>query len=142
MAIPAVLPSVSGPHRNRALAAAPRVRAIELRTAGLTYQEIADQLGYRNRGAVYNIIAAALKARTADAVDDLQHLEGARLDALQQALWAKAMEGDLPAVAAIVRIIQARCRLYGLTGKTTPMPPSATAPTVVLSPEEVTELRS
>ena len=35
----------------------------------------------------------------------LQHLEGARLDALQQVLWAKAMEGDLPAAAAVVRII-------------------------------------
>ena len=42
--------------------------------------------------------------------------EGARLDALQQALWAKAMEGDLPAAAAVVRIIQTRCRLYGLAG--------------------------
>jgi hypothetical protein len=45
------------------------------------------------------------------AVDNLQHLEGARLDALQRALWAKAMEGDLLSVACIVRIIQARCRL-------------------------------
>ena len=73
---------------------------------------------------------------SADSVDNLQHLEGARLDALQQALWAKAMGGDLPAVAAIVRIIQARCRLYGLTGNTTnPRPP--TSRTVVMSSEEV-----
>jgi len=44
-------------------------------------------------------------------------VEGARLDALQQALWAKAMEGDLPAAAVVVRIIQTRCRLYGLGGR-------------------------
>jgi len=37
--------------------------------------------------------------------------QGARLDALQQAPWAKAMEGDLPAAAAVVRIIQTWCRL-------------------------------
>jgi hypothetical protein len=73
---------------------------------GWTYQEIAHELGYANRGAVYNIVAAALDTHTTETVDTLQHLEGARLDALQQALWAKAMEGDLPAVAAIVRIIQ------------------------------------
>ena len=91
---------------------------------------------------MHNLVAAAVKACTTEAVENLQHLEGARLDALQQALWAQALEGDLPAVAAIVRIIQTRCRLYGLTGKTTPMPPSATPRTVVLSPEEVTELRS
>ena len=68
-----------------------------------------------------------------EAVENLQHLEGARLDALQQGLWAKAMEGDLPTVAAIVRMIQARCRLYGLIGQTrNPLPP--TPETVVLSP--------
>ena len=61
---------------------------------------------------------------------------GRTLDALQQALWAKAMEGDLPAVAGIVRIIQARCRLYGVTGRgPNPLPPT-TPRTVVLSPEE------
>jgi hypothetical protein len=71
----------------------------------------------------------------------MQHAEGARLDALQQALWAKAMEGDLPAVAAIVRIIQVRCRLYGLnTRSPNPRPPAPR--TVVLSPGEVTALRS
>src|SRR4051812_38836837 len=127
----AELPKVNGQHRNRALAAARKVKAIELRTAGLTYQEIADRLGYSGRGAVHNIVSAALKTCTTEAVDNLQHLEGARLDALQQALWAKAMEGDMPAVAGIVRIIQTRCRLYGLTART-PMP---TAPrTVVTSP--------
>jgi hypothetical protein len=88
------------------------------------------------RRAVHNTVAAALKACTTEAVDNLQHLESARLDALQQALWAKAMGGDLPAVAAIVRIIQARCRLYGLTGKT-PMPQPKTPRAVVLSRDEV-----
>jgi hypothetical protein len=46
------------------------------------------------------------------------------------------MDGDLPAVAAIVRIIQARCRLYGLTGNTVnPLP--QTRRTVVMSAEEL-----
>jgi hypothetical protein len=92
-------------------------------------QRITDQLGFANRGAVYNIVASALKAGTTEAVDNLQHLQGARLDALQQALWTSAMDGDLPAVTAIVRIIQARCRLYGLIGKTA-MPRPTTPRTV------------
>src|SRR4051812_2128237 len=45
-----------------------RSAAIELRTAGLTYQEIADRLGYAKRGAVHNIVAAALRAQTTEAV--------------------------------------------------------------------------
>ena len=135
MSAPAQIPRVTGPHRNRALAAARKARAVELRTAGWTYQEIADELGYKNRGAVYNIVAAALKANTIDAVAALQHLEATRLDALQLALWNKAMDGDLPAVAAIVRIIQARCRLYGLTGHKSDQAP-ARARTVVTPPAE------
>ena len=46
------------------------------------------------------------------------------------------MEGDIPAaVAGIVRIIQARFRLYGLTGNTANLQPP-TPRTVVMSPEE------
>jgi len=70
----------------------------------------------------------------------LQHLEGARLDALQQVLWAKAMEGDLPAAAAVVRIIQTWCGLYGLAGRPPNTRPSEPR-TVVTSPEGVPELR-
>jgi hypothetical protein len=79
---------------------------------------------------------AALQAHATEAVENLQHLEGARLDALQRALWAKAMEGDLPAGTAIVRIVQAPCRLYGLTGNTR-NPGLPTPRTVVMSQGEL-----
>ena len=86
MAIPATL---HGSAASTATAPRPRpeqARAVDLRTAGWTYQRIADQLGYANRGAVHNIVAAALKACTTEAVDTLPHLEsGAGWDALQQA---------------------------------------------------------
>ena len=38
--------------RNRAPSAARRARAVELRTAGLTYQAIAEELGYKNRAQI------------------------------------------------------------------------------------------
>ena len=115
---PPTLPQVTGQHRNRALAAARQGPApSNYEPRGGRTRGIADQFGY----AVHNIVGAALRAGTTEAVENLQHLDGERLDALQQALWAEAMEGDLPAVAAIVRIIRARSRQYGLTGKA-PMP--------------------
>jgi len=40
-----VLPRVSGRHRDRALASARKCRAIQLKLQGLTYQQIADELG-------------------------------------------------------------------------------------------------
>jgi len=43
----AVLPRVSGRHRNRALASARKCRAIQLKLQGLSYQQIADELGTR-----------------------------------------------------------------------------------------------
>jgi len=46
----AVLPRVSGRHRDRALASARKCRAIQLKLQGLTYQQIADELGYTSRG--------------------------------------------------------------------------------------------
>ncbi len=92
MAIPATLPRIRGQHRNRAPAAARAARAVDLRTAGWTYQRIADQLGYANRGAVHNIVAADLKACTTEAVDTLPHLEsGAGWTPSSRPLWAKAI---------------------------------------------------
>ena len=94
LAVVAELPKVHGRHRNKALAAARRVRAVELKTAGYTYAEVADELGCTSRGTAYNIVAKALREQTAEAVTDLRDLENARLDALQLALWVAAMTGD------------------------------------------------
>ena len=92
----AELPRVDGRHRNLALAAARRVKAVELKAAGYTYAQVANELGYTSRGTAYNVVAKALKEQTAEAVADLRQLENSRLDAMQLALWDAAMtdEGD------------------------------------------------
>jgi hypothetical protein len=105
-----------GQHRNRALAAARRARAIELRTAGLTYDQIAIELGYANRGTVYRVVSEALRTQTLEAVGELRSLEVERLNSLQSAMWQKAMDGDVPSAMAVVRCIMSRCRLLGLDG--------------------------
>jgi hypothetical protein len=122
MSAVAELPKVDGQHRNKALAASRRVKAVELRTRGLTYDQIAVQLGYANRGTVFRVVSDALKAETVEAVKDLRSLEVARLDALQDAVWDKAMAGDVPSVMAARRVIMARCRLLGLDGPGTERP--------------------
>ncbi|WP_169735689.1 helix-turn-helix domain-containing protein [Intrasporangium oryzae] len=134
MSVPAAIPLVSGRHRNRALAAARHARAIQLATEGRTYQEIADELGYANRGTVYRIVHQALARDRRDAVEDHQQLELARLDALQVALWDKALAGDLDACRQVRAIIMARVRLLGLMEQ--PRPAAWTPRTVVLSAED------
>ncbi|WP_141845244.1 helix-turn-helix domain-containing protein [Humibacillus xanthopallidus] len=134
MSVPAVLPLVTGQHRNRALAAARQARAVELATQGLTYQAIADELGYAHKGTVYRMVHQALARNRREAVEGLQELEVARLDAVQHALWDKAMGGDVGAGQVIIQIIQARCRLLSLDLRTAPA--AATPRTVVLRKEE------
>src|SRR5450759_3628312 len=112
----AELPRVKGQHRNRALSAARRARAVELRTQGLTYEQIAVKLGYANRGTVCRLVSQALKAQTVEAVDQLRSLEVERLDRLQFGVWQKAMDGDLPSARLAVQVIMARCHLLGLDG--------------------------
>lgn len=110
------VPRVNGQHKNRALAAARRVRAVELKTAGLTYEQIATELGYANRGTVYHVVSQALPTQTVEAVAQLRNMEVARLDMLQFAVWRRAMAGDVSAASVAIRVIMERCRLLGLEG--------------------------
>ena len=103
-----------GRHRNTALAARRRTRAVELATQGLTYQQIADELGYAHRATVHRIVQQALESRLTEGVEQLREVEVARLDALQAGLWEAAMAGDAAAVNAIVKIVQTRSRITGL----------------------------
>ncbi len=106
--------SSGGRRNNRPLAEWRKARAVELATQGHTYQQIADELGYANRGTVHRLVQQTLHAHQADSVDTLRALEVARLDALQQALWEPALTGDLRAVNQVVQIVVARSRLLGL----------------------------
>ena len=127
------LPQVNGRHRDKALASARKQRAIELKMQGMSYQQIADEMGYSSRGTVYTIIRDAQSAHLDDTVEEHRRLELERLDALQASLWGRAMAGDVLATMAVVKVIESRVRLLGL------VPPSGAragrcgqVPTVVL----------
>lgn len=111
------IPRVNGRHQDKALARARKTRAVELRMKGLTYQQIADEMGYKNAGSVYAIIKAAQEQHLGTAVEEYRQTELARLDTLQEALWPAALNGDVTAVEGARRIIESRCRLLGLSGR-------------------------
>lgn len=104
----------AGRHRNRALASWRKTQAVRLAAAGRTYQQIADELGYANRGTVHRIVREALEAQQAQGVELLREVEVRRLDALQVSLWDAAMAGDIEAVTACLKIILARIKVLGL----------------------------
>jgi hypothetical protein len=87
---------------------------VQLAADGLSYQAIAEELGYSNKGTVHRLVGNALAKTRTEAVETMQRLEGERLDALQCGLWDKAMAGDVAAGLTVLRIVATRCRLFGL----------------------------
>jgi hypothetical protein len=89
-------------------------RAVELVRQGKTYDQIAAAVGFANRGTAHKVVTKALSERLIDGIDDLRHIELARLDALQAALWPRVEKGEVRAVNSVLRIIDRRCRILGL----------------------------
>ncbi len=100
--------------RNKALATWRRTRAVELRLEGKSHDEIARQIGIRNRGTVHRMIAKALEAREVEDVAMYRAIEVARLNRAQLAIWDRVEAGDVKAIQTFARISKQRCQLLGL----------------------------
>lgn len=102
---------------QKAVTAKRRAQAITLRLAGMDFDTIAERLDYSSRGAATKDFWRAVEANRleeAQAVENLREVEGTRLDRLQAAVWAKAVQGDLKAVETVLKVIAQRSRLFGL----------------------------
>ncbi|WP_343955357.1 hypothetical protein [Nonomuraea longicatena] len=89
-----------------------------MRLAGMSHDAIARQLGIK--GGAYAVskdmtraLAAAAKAQQ-ESSEQLLEIEIRRLDRLMQALWPKALDGDVKAVEACEKLITRRSYLLGL----------------------------
>ena len=92
-----------------------KARCVELALAGLCYDDIAEQVGYANRGTAWRTVQSALYERKVESVDEYRELELARLDALQSAHWEAALSGgDLKAAELCTKIIAQRIKLLSL----------------------------
>lgn len=87
------------------------VRALQLRRAGATYDQIANQLGYADRSGAYRAVRRALDEAVHEPAGESLNLELERLDALMLGLWGKASKGDVKAVDAVLRIMDRRSRV-------------------------------
>lgn len=95
-----------------------RRQAAELRAAGVSYENIARQLGYRSVSSAFDAVQKGLEEAVREPTgSDVLQLELDRMDMLTSALWPKARRGDVTAVAAILKISETRAKLpawYGL----------------------------
>lgn len=88
--------------------AARQARALQLRKAGVTFDQIAREVGYANRGSAHRAVAAALRASRRESPTESHELDGQRLDQILVALWPQAMRGDGAAVDRILRMMELR----------------------------------
>lgn len=98
-------------------------QAFELRLAGLSFEQIAVQVGYTNRGTAYQAIRRVLvqyQSRLTQHAEELRLLEDARYDEMLRILHPMILKGDLGAMDRALRISQARRQLWGLDA---PAPP-------------------
>ena len=91
-----------------------RAKAVALRIAGLSYSQIAEQVGYSDKSAARHAVMQSLDGIMVENVERLREVEAMRLDRLQAAVWQRAMSGDDAAIRTALRIIESRARLLGL----------------------------
>lgn len=87
--------------------------ALRMRTAGFSYDDIAKRVGFSNRGAAFKAVARA-QSDVPVADPEAVSLEQQRLDMLQRAMMAKALQGDVPAALVVLKISDQRAKLGGM----------------------------
>lgn len=101
--------------RSKAEAQARAEEAFQLSLTGLGWRAIADQLGYGNPGNAHRAAQ-----RFVDMLPDpgntarRRMIEHQRLDAVWKLAYAKAADGDVPAMRVLVEVSRRRALLDGL----------------------------
>lgn len=90
------------------------LKILELRKAGLTWDRIAEKLGYSERGAPYKLWKKAIETATRESATEALELELQRLDDMFLGFWAKARTGHGPSADRALRIMERRASLLGL----------------------------
>lgn len=89
-------------------------RVLELRLAQYRWQDIATNVGYASAGAAYNAYKRALVRTLQEPADEVRTQERERLDRMANALYQRAISGDIPAIHTMIKIMDRRAKYLGL----------------------------
>jgi hypothetical protein len=106
--------AVQTPEEKAAELEAKELKVLELRRAGLTFQRIAEEVGYATPSGAQRALERIMTRNVPQAPDEFRWQELDRLDRMQVALWPRAMKGDDRAIGTIVRLMERRARLVGI----------------------------
>jgi len=94
------------------------LKIIELRRAGVTWEKIAAEIGFKNASGAYKMYQRAAERMVRPNLEELRDVELDRLDRMQLGIWNKAKDGELRAIDTVLRIQDRRARLLGLDAPT------------------------
>ena len=107
---------MAGTTRPEVLAARTRAQeALRLRMAGATLQQVADQLGYRSRQAVFKATTSLLERQEREVTSEWRALHLMRLERLLLAVWYVAIGGDVKASHQALRILVELGKVTGVS---------------------------
>lgn len=89
-------------------------RALEMRKTGMTYQLIADQLGYAGPSGARQAIMAAMEATTVEPAHELRIINYERLNHMILSLWPRVHQGDTSAISTVMSAMRHQEDLVGL----------------------------
>jgi hypothetical protein len=102
---------------SRATAAEKRKQALDLRRAGWSFDDIAAEVGYANKGSAHRAVKQGIADITRESASELLELELSRLDDMFSGLYESARNGDNFSVDRALKIIELRARFLGLFDK-------------------------
>jgi len=103
-----------GNQERRVKALEKQKQALALRLAGVSYEQIAEQLGYSSHTGAWQAVNRALKRTIQEPSDAVREVEVKRLDAVLVAIWSQVKQGNLSAVDRYIKVAQRRADLLGL----------------------------
>jgi len=88
---------------------------LKYRKGGLTFDQIAEKLGYSHPSGAHAAFRRAIERTKDDALaSEGRALHRARLETALTSIWDKVLKGDLRAIAMMLRILERDAKLYGL----------------------------
>ena len=89
-------------------------RVVDLKKAGLTYDQIAAEVGYADRSGAKHALDAALERWGTDSVGSLRMVQNEQLDDLWRRVFAAIAQGDLSQIDRALKILKRRSDLWGM----------------------------
>lgn len=94
------------------------IQIIELRRAGVTWEKIAREVGFKNASGAYKMYQRAAERMARPHLEEYRDMQLDRLERMHMAVWPRAKDGDLRAIETALRIGDREAKLLGLDAPT------------------------